>query len=147
MASATATFFQSFAAPSLDRPFGVHLWPHFGRAFELVTGYPADKFEFVAGKTPMSTIKETSTFVAIYYTIIFSGRELMRKREPYRLKSLFLIHNFSLTVISAILLILYIEELVPTLAQEGIFYAICHRGGGWTQHLVLLYYVGWLPVI
>ena len=141
MASAATAIFELFPAPGLDRPFGVHLWPRFSRAFELVTGYPADEFEFVTGKTPMSTIKETSIFVAIYYTMIFGGRELMRRREPYRLKSLFLIHNFVLTVVSAILLLLYIEELVPTLARKGVFYSICHHGGGWTQHLVLLYYV------
>jgi fatty acid elongase 3 len=141
MARTTATLFGSYASPSLDRPFGVHLWPHFSRAFELVTGYPADKFEFVTGKTPMSTIREASIFVIIYYTMIFGGRELMRNRKPYRVKSLFLIHNFCLTVISAILLTLYIEELIPTLARKGIFYTICNHRGGWTNHLVLLYYV------
>ncbi|KAE8388729.1 GNS1/SUR4 family-domain-containing protein [Aspergillus alliaceus] len=51
--------------PSLDdRPFGVHLWPHFSKVFELVAGYPADEFKFVVGKTPISTLKETSIFVA-----------------------------------------------------------------------------------
>jgi fatty acid elongase 3 len=130
---------------TLDRPFGVHLWPHFSKAFELVAGYPADKFEFVVGKTPMSTLKETSILVAVYYAIIFGGRELMRDREPLKLKSLFLIHNFYLTAISAILLALYIEELVPTLVRKGVLYAICDPDGGWTQRLVVLYYVGGLP--
>lgn len=128
--------------PSIDRPFGVHLWPLFSKAFKVVTGYPADKFEFVIGQTPMSTLKETSIFVAVYYTIIFGGRRLMQNREPLKLKTLFLIHNFCLTAISAILLALYIEELVPTVVRKGIFHAICHHEGGWTQRLVVLYYVG-----
>jgi fatty acid elongase 3 len=142
MASETATLWESLPIPSIDRPFGVHLWPLFSKTFELVAGYPADEFEFVVGKTPMSTLKETSIFVAIYYTIIFGGREYMRNRHPLKLKSLFLIHNFYLTAISAILLALYIEELLPTIVRKGLFFAICDHEGGWTQHLVVLYYVG-----
>ncbi|KAL3424032.1 GNS1/SUR4 family protein [Phlyctema vagabunda] len=142
--STKATLFESLPIPTLDRPFGIHLWPLFNKAFELVAGYPADDFKFVAGETPMSTLKETSIFVAVYYTIIFGGRELMRNREPYKLKSLFLIHNFYLTAISAILLALFIEELLPTVVRKGIFYAICDHEGGWTQHLVVLYYLTYL---
>ncbi|KAE8412453.1 GNS1/SUR4 family-domain-containing protein [Aspergillus pseudocaelatus] len=135
---------ESFPTLSPDRPFGVHMWSHFSKAFELVVGYPADEFKFVVGKTPMSTLKETSTFVAVYYTMIFAGRELMQNRLPFKLRSLFLIHNFYLTAISAILLALYIEELVPTVFRKGIFYAICHRDGGWTNRLVVLYYLTYL---
>lgn len=138
------TFLESLPIPSLDRPFGVHLWPLFSKAFELVAGYPADEFKFVAGETPMSTLRDTSIFVAVYYTIIFSGREWMRNREPFKLKSLFLIHNFVLTAVSAILLALFIEELLPTVVRKGIFYAICDHDGGWTQPLVVLYYVRWV---
>ncbi|TVY40932.1 putative elongation of fatty acids protein [Lachnellula occidentalis] len=137
-------FLESLPIPSLDRPFGVHLWPLFSKAFELVAGYPADEFKFVAGETPMSTLRDTSIFVAVYYTIIFSGREWMRNREPFKLKSLFLIHNFVLTAVSAILLALFIEELLPTVVRKGIFYAICDHDGGWTQPLVVLYYLTYL---
>jgi fatty acid elongase 3 len=138
---ADTALFSSFPIPSLDRPFGVHLWGIFNKAFELFAGYPADDFRFVAGETPMSTLKETSIFVAVYYTIIFGGRELMRNREPFKLKSLFLIHNFALTAISAILLALFVEELLPTVVRRGLFFAICDHDGGWTQPLVVLYYV------
>ncbi|KAE8373382.1 GNS1/SUR4 family-domain-containing protein [Aspergillus bertholletiae] len=141
---ATTVLTNSFPTPSLDRPFGVHLWPHFSKAFELVAGYPADEFTFAVGTTPMSTLKETSIFVAVYYTIIFGGREMMRNRAPLQLRLMFLIHNFYLTAISAILLALYIEELVPTVVCKGIFYAICHRDGGWTDRLVVLYYLTYL---
>jgi fatty acid elongase 3 len=139
------TFLESFPVPTLDRPFGLHLWPHFSKAFELVAGYPADEFKFVAGETPMSTLKETSIFVAVYYTIIFAGRELMQSREPFKLKSLFLFHNFVLTAVSALLLALFIEELLPTVVRKGVFYAICDHDGGWTQPLVVLYYVRLAP--
>jgi fatty acid elongase 3 len=89
----------------------------------------------------MSTFKETGIFIVLYYAIIFAGRELMRNREPLKLKTLFLIHNLYLTVISAILLVLFIEQLLPTVVRRGIFHAICDADGGWTQPLVVLYYV------
>ena len=136
-----AALWESLPVPTLDRPFGVALWPHFSKAFELVVGYPAEDFRFVVGETPMSTLKETSIFIVIYYTIIFGGREWMRNREPFKLKSLFLIHNFYLTAISAILLALFVEQVLPTVVRRGIVYAICDVEGGWTQPMVILYYV------
>ncbi|KAG5923780.1 hypothetical protein E4U42_004826 [Claviceps africana] len=130
--------------PSIERPFGIHLWPIFSKAWEAVAGYPAEEFNFVPFKTPMSTLKSTSIFIVIYYIIIFGGRELMRNREPFKLKALFLVHNFYLTAISGILLVLFIEQLVPELYHNGVFHAICHHDGGWTQRLVVLYYLNYL---
>lgn len=65
----------------------------------------------------------------------------MRNREPFKLKSLFLIHNFYLTAISAILLALFVEQLLPIVVRKGVFHAICDHEGGWTQPLITLYYV------
>ncbi|KAK3904203.1 GNS1/SUR4 family-domain-containing protein [Staphylotrichum tortipilum] len=135
---------EKLPVPTLDRPFGIHLWPIFSKAFELVVGYPAEDFRFQPGATPMSTLKETSIFIVIYYTIIFGGRELMRNREPFKLRALFLIHNFYLTAISGILLALFIEQVLPTVVRKGIFHAICATEGGWTQPMVVLYYLNYL---
>lgn len=139
--AASATFYERLPLPTIDRPFGIQLWPIFDKAWTLVTGYPASEFRFVAGETPMSTLKETGIFVILYYIVIFGGRELMRHREPFKLKAFFLVHNFYLTAISGILLALFIEQLLPTVVRKGIFYAICDHDGGWTQPLVVLYYV------
>jgi len=79
-----------------------------------------------------------------YYIIIFGGREVMRKREPLKLNGLFKIHNFYLTVISGVLLALFLEQLIPTIARGGIFHAICAYEGGWTDKLVVLYYLNYL---
>jgi fatty acid elongase 3 len=148
--SSPTALLERIPIPTLDRPFGIHLWPIFNKGFELVVGYPADDFKFKAGETPMSTLKETGIFVAIYYIIIFGGRELMRNREPFKLKTLFLIHNFYLTAISAVLLALFVEQLLPTVVRRGIFSAICDIEGGWTQPLIVLYYVcagaNWEPL-
>ncbi|KAL7821136.1 fatty acid elongase-like protein [Trichoderma gracile] len=134
----------SLPLPTIDRPFGIHLWPLFSKAFEYVAGYPAEEFDFVVGKTPMSTLRDTSIFVAIYYLVIFGGRELMRNREPFKLKTLFLIHNFVLTAVSAALLALFVEQLLPTIARRGLLYAVCDANGGWTQPLIVLYYMTYL---
>lgn len=147
------SFLDNLPVPTVDRPFGVHLWPIFSKGWEMVVGYPAEDFKFVPFETPMSTLKSTSIFIVIYYAIIFGGRELMRNREPFKLKALFLIHNFYLTAISGILLVLFIEQLVPTVVRGGIFHAICDHSGGWTQPLVVLYYVrcacmpAWLSLV
>lgn len=137
----SATFYERLPLPTIDRPFGIKIWPIFSKAWELVMGYPAEDFRFKAGVTPMSTLKETGIFVICYYIIIFGGREWMRKKEAFQLKKLFLVHNFILTAISGLLLALFVEQMLPTVVREGIFYSICDREGGWTQPLVVLYYV------
>jgi fatty acid elongase 3 len=130
-----------YGAPTLDRPFGVALWPIFTAAFEPIMGYKPEQFRFVPGVTPMSTMSETAIGLISYYLIIFGGRELMKDREPMKLNGLFKIHNFYLTVISGVLLALFMEQLIPTVVRNGVFYGICNYDGGWTHHLVILYYV------
>lgn len=127
--------------PTIDRPFGIQLWPIFDKAFEVVMGYPASQFEFVRGSTPMSTIEETGVLLVAYYVIIFGGREFMKSRPALKLNTLFMIHNLYLTLISGTLLALFIEQLLPTIWRHGIFYAICDYRGGWTQPLIVIYYV------
>ncbi|KKY34365.1 putative elongation of fatty acids protein 3 [Diaporthe ampelina] len=142
--AASATFYERLPLPTIDRPFGIQLWPIFDKAWTFFAGYPVSEFRFVTGETPMSTLKETGIFVVLYYFVIFGGRELMRNREPFKLKAFFLVHNFYLTAISGILLALFIEQLLPTVVRGGIFHAICDHDGGWTQPLVVLYYLNYL---
>ena len=103
-------------------------------------GYPADKLDITPGATPMLTLKSTAMMLVSYYTVVLGGRELMRSRPAFKLNDLFLIHNFYLTAISGALLVLFVEQLGPTIWKQGIFFAIC-GDGGWTGPLVTLYYV------
>jgi fatty acid elongase 3 len=128
--------------PTLDRPFGLQLWPIFEKAYESAVGYKPQDFRFVPGETTLSTIKSCTAILISYYIIIFGGRELMRGREPFKLNFLFKVHNFYLTAISAILLGLFLEQIIPTVARHGIFFAVCDHAGGWTDKMVILYYVG-----
>jgi len=127
--------------PTIDRPFGVELWPIFDTAYRIVMGSPPTKFMFIPGVTPLSTITACATMLITYYMTIFGGREVMKNRQPFNLNGLFMVHNLLLTAISFILLVLFVEQLVPTLWHNGIFFAVCDKRGGWTPHLVTLYYV------
>ena len=131
-----------YGVPTLDRPFGLELWPIFERAFEPIAGYKPQDFRFVQGETPLSTFKSCAITIITYYIIIFGGRELMRDRAPFQFNFLFKVHNFYLTAISGVLLALFAEQLIPTVARKGLFFAICDHNGGWTDKLVILYYVG-----
>ena len=141
MSSTPSDILKALPLPTIDHPFGVELWPYFDRAFTAIKGYHPQDFEFTPRVTPMSSLKEAAGLIITYYLIIFGGRELMKNRPPFKLNGLFMIHNFYLTAISAILLVLFIEQLVPTVYRHGIFYAICDHKGGWTNELVILYYV------
>lgn len=127
--------------PTLDRPFGLAAWPIFEKAYESIMGYKPQDFRFVPGETYLSTFKACTTFLIAYYIIIFGGREVMRGREPMQLSFLFKVHNFYLTAISFVLLVLFAEQIIPTVARHGLFFAICDHAGGWTDKMVILYYV------
>ncbi|KAJ4389101.1 Fatty acyl-CoA elongase/Polyunsaturated fatty acid specific elongation enzyme [Gnomoniopsis smithogilvyi] len=142
--ASSATFYEHLPLPTIDRPFGIQLWPIFDKAFEIFAGYPASEFRFEAGVTPMSTLKETGIFVVLYYILILGGREVMRSKDAFKLKKLTIVHNFILTAVSAILLALFVEQILPTVVRKGIFFAICDHDGGWTQPLVVLYYLNYL---
>jgi len=130
--------------PSIDRPFGVALWPIFNALFGKVMGYPADDFRFVREVTPISTFKESASLIIAYYAIIFGGRAIMSNFGAMKLRTLFQLHNLFLTTVSGILLALFIEQLTPTLYNHGLFYGICNGDGGWTQPMVVLYYLNYL---
>lgn len=115
-------------------------WRIFDRVWTAGMGYPADKLDITPGVAPLLTLRETTMFLVTYYAITLGGRELMRSRPPLKLNDLFLVHNFYLTAISGGLLVLFLEQLIPTLWNKGVFFTIC-GDGGWTAPLVTLYYV------
>lgn len=115
-------------------------WVLFSRIWKAAMGYPPGDFVFIPGKTILSTAKETAAVIGLYYLVIFYGRKSMRSRPAFEMTTLFLLHNLLLSVLSAFLLSLFIEELAPGLWAHGIYQNICGTGG-WTKRLVTLYYV------
>ncbi|KAF9405045.1 hypothetical protein BGZ94_003788 [Podila epigama] len=128
---------------TIDQPFGIKLDPYFAQAYELITGKSIDTFAFQAGVTPFSTQYEVAMWTITYFIVIFGGRQIMKSQEAFKLKPLFILHNFLLTLVSGTLLVLFIENLVPIVARHGIFYSVCDDGA-WTQRLELLYYLNYL---
>lgn len=128
-----------------DCVFSTQLWPIFSRAFHSLLGYKPEHWRFEQGVTPMSTMPQTAAALISYYLIIFGGREIMKDRAALKLNGLFKVHNLYLTIISGVLLVLFLEQLIPTVVRHGIFYAVCDYDGGWTPQLVILYYVCFLP--
>ena len=115
-------------------------WPGLLQLWPLAMIFAADHSDFIPGKTPLATRQEIATTISLYYTLVFSGRHLMRTRRAFNLQTLFMVHNLSLTLISAALLSLFAQELVPIIRKHGLFYCICGPGG-WTKQLASLYYV------
>jgi fatty acid elongase 3 len=115
-------------------------WSLFDQAWTSVMGYPAAEFRFTPGVTPMATWTETLLMISLYYLTIYTAWELMKKREPFKLKTLFKVHNFILTAVSGALLVLFLEQLVPALWKHGLYNCMC-SSPGWTDKLVVLYYV------
>lgn len=118
-------------------------WQLLDQAWMTVFGKHAEDFRFIPGQTPLSTLKETTVMLVVYYTVILGGREWMRNRPAFKLNTLFLIHNFYLTAISGSLLVLFLQQLIPTIWAHGIYDTIC-GAGGWTDKLVVLYYLNYL---
>ncbi|KAF9134589.1 hypothetical protein BGW39_006529 [Mortierella sp. 14UC] len=96
---------------SIHQPFGIKLDDYFGKGYELVTGKPIDSFVFQEEVTPLSTQYEVSMWTTMYFIVIFGGRQIMKNQDTFKLKSLFILHNFLSTVASGALLVLFIENL------------------------------------
>lgn len=132
---------------STDKPFIVELWPLFDKAVATVSGgrFVPSEFAFEAGATPMLTLPPVLALIALYYLVIFGGNWAWKKLglRPLVLNGLFQIHNLFLTTLSLTLLVLMVEQLIPIIANHGLFYAICDYGA-WTQPLVCLYYLNYL---
>jgi hypothetical protein len=128
---------------SVDRPFGVALYPVFEAAYGAVLGRPAAAFRFDPAVTPLSTVREVVVTCVTYLLVIFGGQYLMRRQAPIAFPALAKVHNLALSLGSLALLLLFVEQLAPILARHGLFYAICDAGA-WTQRLELLYYINYL---
>ncbi|KAG7194043.1 Fatty acyl-CoA elongase/Polyunsaturated fatty acid specific elongation enzyme [Scheffersomyces spartinae] len=133
--------------PSVDRPFGIYLWDVMDQSIAWITDGKIipSQFEFIEGQTRFSTFPPVGMAIFVYYAVIFGGDFLFKsfKVKPLKLNGLFQLHNFFLTALSLSILVLMIEQLIPTIYHHGLFYAICNEKN-WTQEMVFLYYCNYI---
>jgi hypothetical protein len=86
---------------------------------------PRHLSSYVVGETPFSTTPVVVSMLAGYLTVIFGIKFLMTNRQPYKLTTLFQMHNAILSSGSALLLALMLEEIVPRIWKHGLFHALC----------------------
>lgn len=102
----------------------------------LLTVLPADVLpyhlsHYVPGKTPLSTMPAVSATLVSYLAIIFGIQEIMRDRPPQKLNTLFRIHNAFLTLGSALLLALMVEEVASIWVKSTTYDTMCNEKS-WT---------------
>ena len=105
---------------------------------------PVHLLAWIPGKSPISTLPSLVAAVVTYLAVIFGGRALMKNRAPLTtsIKLPFLVHNLALTFGSGLLLALMLEEIVPIVRRNGIFYGICGEGA-WTMKLETYYMINY----
>lgn len=128
-------------APTLERPFGVHLWPIFDSIFTSLAGFSANDWDIQEGVTPLTRKYESIGIILAYYLILFVGQRLMKDRRPIQLPTTFMIHNLVLTIVSLVLASLYIEQQVAVVVKHGVYYSVCAYDGGIRQPMQVLSYV------
>lgn len=102
----------------------------------LLTVLPADVLpyhltHYVPGKTPLSTFPVVSAALVSYLAIIFGIQKVMRDRPPQKFNTLFRIHNAFLSLGSALLLALMVEEVASVWARSSPYNSICNEKS-WT---------------
>jgi len=76
-------------------------------------------FEFVEGKTPMSTRFHVVGAVTIYLLTLVVLTKVMAKREAYKLKSLLAVHNLTLSAFSLVGLGALLYLMIPIWISRG----------------------------
>ncbi|KAJ3561549.1 hypothetical protein NP233_g10122 [Leucocoprinus birnbaumii] len=105
---------------------------------------------YIVGETPLSTTPVVMSMVAGYLTTIFGIKIFMSTRQPFKLTALFQVHNLFLSLISALLLSLTIEEIVPRIWQYGLHSSLCDHKT-WTPRMefyhIINYYLKYLEFL
>ncbi|KAM5536196.1 hypothetical protein V8D89_010095 [Ganoderma adspersum] len=105
-------------------------------------GVPYEWTHYVPGKTPMSTPLEVFPALVVYLVIIFGIQAWMKNRPPLKLQFLFRLHNAFLTSGSFLLVALMMEEVLPLVYKNGVFWGLCNVKM-WSERLEFYYMINY----
>lgn len=91
----------------------------------LPVSLPSYLTSFIPGKTPLSTNTEVLTTLGLYLAVIFGIQAYKKNRQPQKLNTLFQAHNVILSSGSLLLLALMLEEILPIVWKNGLYFGIC----------------------
>jgi len=128
---------------SVESPFGFRLLPYFESAYHASTGKPVSTFDFTAPGLFGNNLKDVTLVIVSYLTLIFAIQAWMVPRKRFDLKLAFCLHNMILAGGSLVLLMLYVEALLPMLVKHGFYHSIC-ADGAFTNKVAALHYVNYL---
>jgi fatty acid elongase 3 len=95
------------------------------------------------GVSPLSTHWSVILAIIAYFAAVFGGQEYMADKKPYKLRELFIVHNLLLSITSAVVLALMMEEVWPYWSQTGFHKSICAQSA-FTPRLETLYIVNYM---
>ncbi|KAJ4484695.1 fatty acid elongase [Lentinula edodes] len=108
----------------------------------LPVSLPSYLTSFIPGKTPLSTNTEVLTTLASYLAVIFGIQAFKKNRQPQKLNTLFQAHNVILSSGSLLLLALMLEEILPIVWKNGLYFGIC-APEAWTPRMEFYYLVNY----
>eukprot|EP01104_Vermistella_antarctica_P005319 TRINITY_DN157_c1_g1_i1.p1 TRINITY_DN157_c1_g1~~TRINITY_DN157_c1_g1_i1.p1 ORF type:complete len:324 (+),score=70.42 TRINITY_DN157_c1_g1_i1:154-1125(+) len=101
---------------------------HFSEFYSKMTnGTKLDDFDFVPGVSYQSTHVQLALGMLGYMSLLFVLEKLMKDRPPMTFKWIFAIHNLFLSLVSAVLLGLILENIVPRIWANGFTWSLCHK--------------------
>jgi len=82
-------------------------------------------FEFVEGKTPLSSVYHVTGAIALYLTTLLVLRRVMANRGPIKLKGLLAAHNITLSSFSFVALVVILYHFIPIWINRGTYAISC----------------------
>lgn len=122
----------------------------FENIFNQITGFSPKEFQFLLSngypnpQIPFSTFWWPLSSTIGYFVMIVSVQHIMKDRKALNLRSIAAVHNILLSIFSALLLFLIVQNLIP-LWSQGLYASLCAPDGypNFTK-LQLLYYINYL---
>ncbi|CCH60400.1 hypothetical protein TBLA_0C06030 [Henningerozyma blattae CBS 6284] len=123
------------------------VWYHFNSWVSKITNshFVPNNFDFNNEQLPLTSLSHVVTIISLYYILIFGGQFLLCKFQikPFKFDRLSKLHNLALSATSFILLILMVEQILPIIKSNGIYFSICNKNS-WNQPIVTLYYLNYI---